>query len=77
MVLVENLLKKEGKNEGATIVGAIMGIVLGAIVVYAVGIPVIADVVSNAGLTGPQATVANAVLVLLGVVPIVLVAQLF
>lgn len=41
------------------------------------GIPVISDVVSAAGLVGASATVANAVLVLMGVIPIVLIAQLF
>jgi len=78
---VDNLLNKDVKKDygyqrGATLVGAILALVIGVVLIFGVAIPVADDVISSAGLTGTNETIAKVAITMMAIVPIVLVSQL-
>lgn len=75
-LLERNVMKEIGSNRGAGIVNAIIAIVLGVVLIFGAAVPVATDMISSAGLTGTNATVAGVVVTLLIIVPVVLVSQL-
>jgi len=79
---MDNLLERPdvekgiGQNNGAGIVNVIIGIVLSVILIFGAAVPIAQQMVSAAGLTGTNATVAGVVVTLLIIVPVVLVSQI-
>lgn len=58
-------------------VGAVIAVVVGLIMILAVAVPIAADLVSNANLTGTNALIAGVITTLLLVGTIVLVTRLY
>lgn len=77
MFFVENLLERNFKSSrGATLVGAIVAVVVGTILIALVAIPVIDQAITDANITGTPATVLRVTGTLLAIVPIVMVSQM-
>lgn len=74
---MENMLKREVPiNKGLNIVNAMVAVLVGIIVGIAAVVPVTTEVVSNAGLTGTNKTIAELLPTLVLISLLVLVSQL-
>jgi len=69
-------MKKLQSKKGFS-VGAVIAVVVGLIMILAVAVPIAADLVTNANLTGTNALIAGVITTLLLVGTIVLVTRLY
>jgi len=69
--IAKKYLEQEGMVNPVTFV---ILVVLTSIMVYAVGIPVVQNIIDGSNLTTTDKTIANAVVTILGVIPIMTVA---
>jgi hypothetical protein len=65
----------DDRAQGSNLTGLIIGVAVAAIVGVGVGIPIINDVISSAGLTGITATVVGFIPIMLGLLIFVAAAS--
>jgi len=72
---MKNLI--EVKAYKASLTGMLIGLVVGIVLIFAVGVPVATDVISSASLTGTNATIAAVTITFMCLIPVVLISQMF
>jgi uncharacterized membrane protein YkgB len=78
---MENLMEKSvSKNHGyqeGNIVGSMIGLLIGIVLVFGAVLPTATDTISNAGLTGSNATMANITITLVILLPMAWIGNMF